>query len=152
MLFCIPFNCFLGIYFSARRQPHFRRGCSAALSEVPHKVRPRKFSTFFFFFFLLLRPTSTTRSLSPANRQDGESCFHRKWMTFFLSGSVKRPTAFVFTFHWRGDGSLQDASETGFSEAQIADSVCVKTVALRKAPEEQPLLQVSSLLKKIFIS
>ena len=69
-------------------------------------------------------------------------------MTFFLSGSVKRPTAFVFTFHWRGDGSLQDASETGFSEAQIADSVCVKTVALRKAPEEQPLLQVSSLLKK----
>ena len=37
---------------------------------------------------------------------------------------------------------MQDASETGFSEAQIADSVCVKTVGLRKDPEEQPLLQV----------
>ena len=149
MLFCTPI---LNVPSILRRSSPtaLPAWMQPALSEVPHKVLPRKFSTSFFSF--PLQPTSTPRSLSPANRQDGESCFHRKWVTFFLSGSVKRPTAFVFTFHWRGDGSLQDASETGFSEAQIADSVCVKTVALRKAPEEQPLLQVSSLLKKIFIS
>ena len=48
---------------------------------------------------------------------------------------------------------MQDASETGFSEAQIADSVCVKTVGLRKDPEEQPLLQVRFpfLPKNLFI-
>lgn len=40
------------------------------------------------------------------------------------------------------DGSLQDASD-GHSEAQIADSVCVKIAGLLQASQEQPLLQVS---------
>lgn len=105
--------------------PSSAPGCSPALSEVPHKVRPRIFSTVSFFSSAA---NVDTRSLYPDNRQDGESYFHCKWMRFHMSNSVK--DCFVVLFlvscsEGARDGSLQDASD-GHSEAQIADSVCVK--------------------------